>query len=117
MPSAATYVKAITAGAALCIGGPALVWYVTPTEEEIFKKYNPDLQKRALATRDQRQQEFDSFVMQLREASKSDKPIWAVQKEMDKKRAEESAQRMRDEQAELTAEAERRRAEIRSSAK
>jgi hypothetical protein len=24
-------------GAILVIGGPALVWYVTPTEEEIFK--------------------------------------------------------------------------------
>jgi hypothetical protein len=24
-------------GAVLCIGGPALVYYVTPTEEELFK--------------------------------------------------------------------------------
>jgi hypothetical protein len=71
--------------------------YVTPTEEEIFKvlqytchvhrhaptpallliiaqRYNPDLQKRALETRESRQQEFDDFVMQLREMSKSDKP-------------------------------------------
>jgi hypothetical protein len=40
----------------------------------VLQKYNPDLQKRALATREQRQQEFDGFVMQLREASKSDKP-------------------------------------------
>ncbi|KAF2257272.1 CBP4-domain-containing protein [Trematosphaeria pertusa] len=117
MPSVGTYVKAITAGAALCIGGPALVWYVTPTEEEIFKKYNPDLQKRALATREQRQQDFDAFVCQLKEASKSDKPIWVVQKEMEKKRAEENAQRLRDERDALAAEAERRRAEIRSSAK
>lgn len=116
MPSIGTYVKAITGGAVLCIGGPALVMWVTPTEEEIFKKYNPDLQKRALASREQRQQEFDGFVMQLREASKSDKPIWAVQKEMDKKRSDQAAQRMRDEQNALTTEAEKRRAEIRSSA-
>ncbi|KAF1978153.1 CBP4-domain-containing protein [Bimuria novae-zelandiae CBS 107.79] len=115
MPSAATYVKAIGAGAALCIGGPALVMYVTPTEEEIFKKYNPDLQKRALAQREARQEEFNNFVMNLREAAKSDKPIWAAQKEMDQTRALEKLQRLRDEQASLTAEAEKRRAEIRSS--
>lgn len=24
-------------GGVLCIGGPALVWYVTPTPEELFK--------------------------------------------------------------------------------
>lgn len=82
--------------------------------------------------REQRQQEFDDFVTQLKAASKSDKPgkrlheprlvddgltyiVWVVQKEMDKKRAEENAQRIRDEQASLSAEAERRRAEIRSS--
>jgi hypothetical protein len=38
------------------------------------QRYNPDLQKRALETRESRQQEFDEFVMQLREMSKSDKP-------------------------------------------
>jgi len=38
------------------------------------KKYNPDLQRRALATRESRQQEFDDFVGKLKEASKSDKP-------------------------------------------
>ncbi|KAF2447314.1 CBP4-domain-containing protein [Karstenula rhodostoma CBS 690.94] len=115
MPSPGTYMKAIGAGAALCIGGPALVWYVTPTEEEIFKKYNPDLQKRALAQRETRQQEFDDFVTHLKEAARSDKPIWTAQKEMDQKRSLEKTQRLRDEQASFTAEAERRRAEIRSS--
>jgi len=28
-------------GAVLCIGGPWLVWYVTPTEEELFKVTHP----------------------------------------------------------------------------
>ena len=29
-------------GGVMCIGGPALVWYVTPTEEELFKvSYHP----------------------------------------------------------------------------
>ena len=26
-----------TSGAAMCIGGPALVYWVSPTEEELFK--------------------------------------------------------------------------------
>ncbi|KAF2277619.1 CBP4-domain-containing protein [Westerdykella ornata] len=115
-PGARTYLKALAAGAVLCIGGPMLVNYVTPTEEEIFKKYNPELQKRALETREQRQQEFDDFVMKLKEASKSNKPIWGQLKEIERKEAQERSQRSRDEQASLEAEAKKRRAEIRSSA-
>jgi hypothetical protein len=38
------------------------------------QRYNPELQKKALAGRQQRQEDFDAFVMQLKEASKSDKP-------------------------------------------
>lgn len=56
------------------MGGPALVYYVSPTEEELFKKYNPDLQKKSLANRSQKQEEFDEFVSKLKEYSKSDKP-------------------------------------------
>ncbi|KAF2651964.1 CBP4-domain-containing protein [Lophiostoma macrostomum CBS 122681] len=117
MPGVGTYVKALSAGAALCIGGPALVWYVSPTEEEIFKKYSPELQKKSLENREQRQQEFDDFVTQLKEYSKSDKPIWTVQKEMELKQAELRATRLREDQAALQAEAERRKAEVRSSTK
>lgn len=47
--------------------------YVQPTEEELFKRYNPDLQKKSLANREQRQKEFDVFVTKLKEQSKSDK--------------------------------------------
>src|SRR4051812_34306278 len=61
-------------GAALCIGGPALVMYVSPTEEELFKRYNPELQKRSLEGREERQQAFNNFVTELKELSKSDKP-------------------------------------------
>jgi DNA-directed RNA polymerase subunit N (RpoN/RPB10) len=39
-----------------------------------YQRYNPELQKKALAGRQQRQEDFDAFVMQLKEASKSDKP-------------------------------------------
>ncbi|KAF1944179.1 CBP4-domain-containing protein [Clathrospora elynae] len=115
MPSARTYIKAISGGAFLCIGGPALVWYVTPTEEEIFKRYNPELQKKALAGREQRQKDFDVFVGQLKELSKSDKPIWTAQKEMDAKRSEEEQQKRRDERDAYAAEGRRRQAEIRAS--
>lgn len=51
-----------------------MTYYLTPTEEELFKKYNPDLQKKSLANREERQQEFDDFVCKLKEYSKSDKP-------------------------------------------
>ena len=80
----------------MCIGGPALIYYVTPTEEELFKvlssppylqytpmntdtpsqRYNPELQKRSLENRQGRQQDFDNFVGKLKEYSKSEKPIW-----------------------------------------
>jgi hypothetical protein len=47
---------------------------VQPTDEELFQKYNPELQKRSLERRVERQQEFDDFVTKLKEYSKSDKP-------------------------------------------
>lgn len=61
-------------GAVICVGGPALTYYLTPTEEELFKKYNPDLQRKSLERRAERQEEFDHFVTKLKEYSKSDKP-------------------------------------------
>ncbi|EDU48633.1 cbp4 domain-containing protein [Pyrenophora tritici-repentis] len=115
MPSARTYLKAISGGAILCIGGPALVMWVTPTEEEIFKRYSPELQKKALAGREQRQKDFDAFVGQLKEAARSDKPIWTAQKEIDAKRSEEEQQTRRDERDAYAAEGRRRQAEIRAS--
>ena len=39
-----------------------------------FQRFNPDLQKRNLENRERRQQDFDDFVMRLKEYSKSDKP-------------------------------------------
>jgi hypothetical protein len=47
---------------------------VQPTEEELFQRYNPELQKRSLEGRLQREQEFDEFVRKLKEYAKSDKP-------------------------------------------
>ncbi|KKZ62382.1 assembly factor CBP4 [[Emmonsia] crescens] len=71
----------VGAGALLCIGGPALVQYLRPTEEELFQRFNPELQKRNLETRDQRQKDFDTFVTQLKTHAKSDKSIWHAMKQ------------------------------------
>lgn len=51
-----------------------MVMWVSPTEEELFLKYSPELQKRSLQNREGTQQDFDDFVGRLKEYSKSDKP-------------------------------------------
>jgi hypothetical protein len=82
----------------MCIGGPALVYYVTPSEEELFsvsnilttpiastkkltmpQRYNPELQKRSLERRQEKQEDFDNFVGRLKEYSKSEKPSKSIQ--------------------------------------
>jgi pyruvate/2-oxoacid:ferredoxin oxidoreductase beta subunit len=61
-------------GGAMCVGGPAFVMWVSPTDEELFQKYSPELKKKSLERRYERQKEFDDFVGKLKEYSKSDKP-------------------------------------------
>lgn len=101
----------ICSGAVLCIGGPALIYYVSPSEEELFLRYNPDLQKRSLENRFQKQQDFDNFVGKLKEYSRSDKPIWEA--------AAEDERRSRDgkiaETQRLVEEMRKRKEEIRRS--
>ncbi|KAK0613058.1 hypothetical protein B0T17DRAFT_498579 [Bombardia bombarda] len=82
------WAKMLSGGAAVCIGGPAFTTWVTPTDEELFKKYNPDLQKKSLERRYERQKEFDDFVNKLKDYSKSDRPIWVVQAEEEQKARE-----------------------------
>ncbi|TVY54225.1 Assembly factor cbp4 [Lachnellula cervina] len=72
----AMYGKMALAGGICCIGGPALIYWVTPSEEELFLRYNPELQKRSLENRQEKQEDFDNFVKKLKVLSKSDKPIW-----------------------------------------
>lgn len=48
--------------------------WLTPTEEELRAKYNPELRKKSLENQEERQQEFDDFVTRLKHYSKSDKP-------------------------------------------
>lgn len=50
------------------------MYYVTPSEEELTKRFNPDLRRRHEENKDQRQKDFDSWLQQLKEHSKSDKP-------------------------------------------
>jgi hypothetical protein len=49
-------------------------WRYKKTESDALQRYSPELQKKALARREQTQQGFDDFTRQLRELSKSDKP-------------------------------------------
>jgi hypothetical protein len=56
------------------VGGPMLVEYVRPTEEELRSRYNPELRARSLEGREQREQDFDDFLSKLKSAAKSDKP-------------------------------------------
>lgn len=55
------------------MGGPAFVEYLRPSDEELVKRYNPDLQKRREEVGDRRAQEFDDYVTKLKQWSKSDK--------------------------------------------
>jgi hypothetical protein len=67
--------KMLFGGALIVIGGPALTFWLTPTEEELFLKYNPELQKRSLERRAEKQEDFNDFVRRLKEASKdADRP-------------------------------------------
>lgn len=64
------------------------MYYVTPSEGELFKRFSPDLQKRNLEMRDEREKNYKDFAAKMIEYSKSDKPIWAAE--------EEARQRVRD---------------------
>jgi len=96
----------------VAVGGPAFTAWLSPSEEEIRAKYNPDLRRRSIEGKAQREQEFDEFVTRLKEYSKSDKPIWIVVKEeeerMKKKAIADAKTRER--------EAEARKAEMRREA-
>jgi hypothetical protein len=75
------------------------MYYLTPAEGEVFKRFNPDLQKRNLELREQRLKSNEEFVSKLIEYSKSDKPIWVVAAEEEKKQRAENARRAAQELA------------------
>ncbi|KAI4244285.1 MAG: hypothetical protein L6R40_003011 [Gallowayella cf. fulva] len=106
------YIKMAAAFTILSFGGPALLFYFQPTDEELFKRYNPELQKKSLANREGRQQDFDNFVTKLKEYSKSDRPIWEAAAQDEARTRANSA----EEQKRLAAEIQKRREEIRRQA-
>ncbi|KIH94654.1 assembly factor cbp4 [Sporothrix brasiliensis 5110] len=75
------WAKMLVGGAIMCVGGPMLTVYVMPTDEELFQRYNPELQKRSLDRREERQAEFNEWLQNLKRQSMSNKPIWVVQEE------------------------------------
>ncbi|KAK7528480.1 uncharacterized protein IWZ02DRAFT_12353 [Phyllosticta citriasiana] len=115
MTRAATWIKMLAAGVGLCVGGPALTYWVMPSEDELFKRYNPELQKRSLEKREMREQEFDNFVNKLKDWSKSDKPIWEAASEINAQRVQEQRQKILDDKKSLAAEVEQRRREMQES--
>jgi len=66
--------KVAAVSVVVAVGGPAFTAWLSPSEEEIRAKYNPDLRRRSIEGKAQREQEFDEFVTRLKEYSKSDKP-------------------------------------------
>ncbi|GAO14544.1 uncharacterized protein UV8b_04348 [Ustilaginoidea virens] len=80
------WAKVLVGGAAISIGGPLLTMRLTPTEDELRSRYNPDLLKKSIEGRQEREEEFDEFVTRLKQYSKSDKPIWIVVKEEEERR-------------------------------
>lgn len=51
------------------------LWYnLAKIVTRLDKKYNPELQKRSLENRQGRQEDFNNFVLKLKEYSRSDKP-------------------------------------------
>ncbi|KAM3480353.1 hypothetical protein MY5147_001275 [Beauveria neobassiana] len=96
-------------GVAVSVGGPALTYWVVPTEEELRSRYNPDLLKKSIEGRAEREAEFNDFVTKLKQYSKSDKPMI---KEEEENRKNQQVKETRD----LAREAEARREAMRKEA-
>ena len=85
----------VDSGGVIIVGGPMLIRYVSPSEEELRERYNPDLRRRSLENRDERIRESEDFAQKMIEYSKSNRPIWTVWKEdaMKKKKEQDKADR------------------------
>ncbi|KAE8351584.1 assembly factor cbp4 [Aspergillus coremiiformis] len=93
MSKVGTWIKMLVVGTVICVGGPAFVQSIRPTDEELFKRYNPELQRRSIEEGDRRAQEFDDYVNKLKQWSKSDKSIWvAAQEQQEQMRTQATAQ-------------------------
>lgn len=72
---------------------------MTPAEGELFKRFSPELQKKNLEMRDERLRNHQEFIAQLKEYSKSDKPIWVAAAEAQAKAKEELMRSQGEEEA------------------
>ena len=88
------------------------MYWVTPAEGELFKRFSPELQRHNLEKRAQRQADYEDFVGKLKEYSKSDKPIWEAAEEARLKAKAEILRRQEEERGEE----ERVREEVRREA-
>lgn len=95
------------------IGGPSLMYYVTPSEGELFQRFSPELQASNLANRARRQREYEDFVGKLKEYSKSDKPIWEAAADAQRREKELLLERERLERSDK----ERTRGDIKEAAR
>lgn len=109
------YAKMLGVFALCAIGGPAIMYYVTPAEGELFKRFNPDLQKRNLEMREQREQNYKDFAAKMIEYSKSDKPIWVAEEESRRRAREDILRREAEQQRQRDSIAREIREEIASS--
>jgi hypothetical protein len=92
-----------SSGTVVGVGGPIFTAWVSPTEEELRKKYNPDLLRKSIENRESRQEEFNHFVTKLKEYSKSDKPIWVVAKEAEERDRQQAIAGAKSKQVEAEA--------------
>ncbi|CAL5868971.1 uncharacterized protein PFLUO_LOCUS3199 [Penicillium psychrofluorescens] len=94
MSRAGIWLKILGAGIIVSVGGPLFVQSIRPTDEELVKRYNPDLQKRSAEQGEQRAQDFENYVNKLKEWSKSDRSIWfAAKDQQESKQAAMDTQR------------------------
>ncbi|CAD0056916.1 unnamed protein product, partial [Aureobasidium pullulans] len=109
MPGAKLWAKMIGSGAVLCIGGPYLIYYVTPTEEELFMR-------RSLENRKEKQENFNEWVTQLKKHSKSDLPLWTAWDKSSAEHKEAGVARLLEERRIAEQAAQARKDEIKNSA-
>ena len=78
-----------------------------PSGDELVERFNPELKARHFANKERRLKEMELNSERMKEWSRSDKPIWMVQKEVEERELEQR----REEKRRWKREAEGRKAE------
>ncbi|RPA81471.1 hypothetical protein BJ508DRAFT_361846 [Ascobolus immersus RN42] len=84
-----SYIKMAVAGTVLIVGGPALTRSIMPDPDKLFERYNPELQKRVIENRPKVEKEYQEFLDDLKEVSRSDKTLWEAAKDISERRERE----------------------------